>query len=430
MLPKELLEKYTVLQLLHHGIGGDVWLVEHIGLGSKRVLKSIEKSHPQYEILAGEAKLLQQCQHSSIPIIYDILEFDTQTYIVEEFIEGENLKQYILKKNHLSDSLLLHFSIQLCEILQFLHHPSRAILHLDLKPENILVSNHQLKLIDFGSAICQNNQKKEVFIFGTPRFCAPEMKQAGILSEKTDIYCLGRCMEYMLMFTPKVVKGYRKVVEKCLRKQKIEYSSVEEIKQDLEKLGKRKRLEKSKETWYAVTGVLSEYDSSLFALQLATWLSCHYKKPVLYLDCTRENVLEMLQSFQVEEQTKAYGFVLEQEGITIAKRVAPQEIKGWRGRGYEYIVCDFGKQSSNISECAFSTCFLVGAITKWTIEQWKREVALLPTLQKIGIALIGGEKTLAQEVFGERCCIQNISTYFVPFQLSKLFSRQVRCLLK
>ena len=55
MLPKELLEKYTVLQLLHHGIGGDVWLVEHIGLGSKRVLKSIEKSHPQYEILAGEA---------------------------------------------------------------------------------------------------------------------------------------------------------------------------------------------------------------------------------------------------------------------------------------------------------------------------------------------------------------------------------------
>ena len=189
-------------------------------------------------------------------------------------------------------------------------------------------------------------------------------------------------------------------------------------------------MEKSKETWYAVTGVLSEYDSSLFALQLAPWLSCHYKKPVLYLDCTRENVLEMLQSFQVEEQTKAYGFVLEQEGITIAKRVAPQEIKGWRGRGYEYIVCDFGKQSSNISECAFSTCFLVGAITKWTIEQWKREVALLPTLQKIGIALIGGEKTLAQEVFGERCCIQNISTYFVPFQLSKLFSRQVRCLLK
>ena len=38
---------------------------------------------------------------------------------------------------------------QLCEILQFLHHPTRAILHLDLKPDNILVSNHHLKLIDY-----------------------------------------------------------------------------------------------------------------------------------------------------------------------------------------------------------------------------------------------------------------------------------------
>ena len=71
MLPKELLEKYRKLQLLHHGIGGDVWLVEHIGLAGKRVLKFIEKSHPQHDILAREARVLQQCQHPSIPIIYE-----------------------------------------------------------------------------------------------------------------------------------------------------------------------------------------------------------------------------------------------------------------------------------------------------------------------------------------------------------------------
>ena len=95
MILTELLNKYHVLQLLHRGIGGDIWLAEHIALGEKRVLKTIEKSHPQYELLAREAKMLQQCRHSSIPIIYDILEFDTQTYIVEEFIQGENLKQYV-----------------------------------------------------------------------------------------------------------------------------------------------------------------------------------------------------------------------------------------------------------------------------------------------------------------------------------------------
>ena len=425
MLPKELLEKYEELQLLHHGIGGDVWLVEHIGLSAKRVLKSIEKSHPQHDILAREAKILQQCQHSSIPIIYDILEFDTQTYIIEEFMEGENLKQYILKRNHLSDSLLLDFSIQLCEILQFLHH--RDILHLDLKPENILISNHELKLLDFGSAIYQNHQKKKQFIFGTPRYCAPEMKQQEILTQRADIYLLGRCMEYMLMFTPKIVKGYTKVVEKCLRKQETEYTSVEEIKHDLEQLRRKKRLEKPKEKWYAVTGVLSEHESSLVAMQLATYLHHRYRKPVLYLDCTQKKYLEALEVFQTEKKEKNYGFVFEREGVTIAKRVALQEIKGWRGRGYDYIVCDFGNQCYLHSETLFSVCFCVGAVTEWTIEQWKKTVVSLSEVQNIVIALTGGNKVLANDIFGESCRICKVTTYFDSF---KQFSKQVRRLLK
>lgn len=442
MLPEELLEKYRKLQLLHHGIGGDVWLVEHIGLAGKRVLKSIEKSHPQHDILAGEAKVLQQCQHPSIPIIYDILEFDTQTYIIEEFIEGENLKQYILERKHLSDSLLLHFSIQLCEILQFLHHPSRAILHLDLKPENIIISNHQLKLIDFGSAICQNHQKKEQLIFGTPRYCAPEMRQAGFLTERTDIYLLGRCMEYMLMFTPKITKGYTKIVDKCLRKQETEYHSVEEIKHDLEQLRGKKRLEQAKETWYAVAGVLSEYDSSLVALQLATYLAYHSKTSVLYLDCTKNSCLESFplklndsQSSdcglkQKEKKRNINDFVFEREGITIAKRVAPQEIKSWRGRGYDYVVCDFGNQSSLYSEYPFSTYFFVGAVTAWTIEQWKKVLFSLSEKQKIVIALTGGDEVLANEVFEEMCYVCKVNTYFIPFKQSKQFSKQVKRLLK
>ena len=180
MIPQELLNKYNVLQLLHRGIGGDVWLAEHKSLGGKRILKILEKSHPYYDCLAREAKILQQCRHYSIPIIYDILEFDTQTYIVEEFIQGENLKQYIGRRGSISASLLLEISIQLCEILIFLHHPARNILHLDIKPENILFENHKMKLIDFGAAIYQNRQNEEPFIFGTPAYCAPEMKHRGV----------------------------------------------------------------------------------------------------------------------------------------------------------------------------------------------------------------------------------------------------------
>ena len=373
MLPTELLNKYHVLQLLHHGIGGDIWLAEHIALGDKRVLKAIEKSHPQHDVLACEAKMLQQCRHSSIPIIYDILDFDTTTYIVEEFVQGENLKQYIMRQRSLSASLLLEISIQLCDILVFLHNPARQILYLDLKPENILILNHKIKLVDFGSAIFQNSQSGERFIFGTPAYCAPEMKTMGRLTEKTDIYCMGRCMEYMLFHTPKAPKGYRNIVECCLRKKGKEFADAEQVRKELKKLRNKKAEEKTKEVWYAVTGILSEHDSSMTALQLAIYLRDHYKKKVLYLDCTQECQMEHLELSE-DQQIKSgerRNFVFERKGITVVKRVAPQEISGWRDRGYSYVVSCFGKQSPLLSDCPFRLCLCTGAVNVFILNNWK-----------------------------------------------------------
>ena len=122
--------------------------------------------------------------------------------------------------------------------------------------------------------------------------------------------------------------------------------------------------------------------------------------------------------------------MFEREGITIAKRVAPQEIKSWRGRGYDYVVCDFGNQSSLYSEYPFSTYFFVGAVTAWTIEQWKKVLFSLSEKQKIVIALTGGDEVLANEVFEEMCYVCKVNTYFIPFKQSKQFSKQVKRLLK
>ena len=432
MLDKILLNKYHVLSLLHHGIGGDVWLAEHIGFSAKRVLKVIEKSHPQYTVLIGEAKMLQQCRHPSIPIIYDILEFDTQTYIVEEFIQGENLKQYILRERSISASLLLKFSVQLCEILQFLHNPIRAILYLDLKPENILLSNDQLKLVDFGSAISLKEEETERFIFGTPGYCAPEMKENGMLTERTDIYCLGRCMEYMLLHTSRVPKGYRNIVEKCLRKDGEEYTTAEQILRDLKGIRRRRAREKEKEILYAVTGVFSEYDGSAAALQLAAYLRRRYKTPVLYLDCSNSSHMERLEQFKGKEKNRGEqtDFVFERDGITVIKRVAPQEIMGWCGRGYKYVVCCFGKKSPLLSNCRFQHCFCAGAVTAFSLEEWKNFVTPLNTVQKVSVVLTGGDEELAKAEFGTMCRVQKLFPYFRAFETNFPLNRQMKRLLK
>lgn len=431
MLPKELLNKYRVLKRMHHGIGGDIWLAEHTALGGKRVLKSIEKSHPQYDALTREAKILQQCQHPSIPIIYDILEFDTQTYIVEEFIEGENLKQYIVRQRSISASLLLEISMQLCEILIFLHNPARKILHLDLKPENILYTNHKLKLVDFGSAICLKQQKEERFIFGTPGYCAPEMKTMGKLSERTDLYCMGKCMEYMLFHTERAPRGYRAVVERCLRQRKNEYASAGEIYRELEKISHRRHREKVKENWYAVTGLFSEQEAGITALQLAMYLRDRHKKEVLFLDCTKEHLMEYpeLSEHHLKNEGEQNSFVFERKKITVAKRVAPQEVSGWRNRGYAYIVVCLGKQSPLLSACPFKKCIFAGAVTEFGLNEWQNMLLQIGKSQKTAVALTGGDTLLAKRIFGRKIRVGKLSSYFQAFEKSKPYSRQMKRLL-
>ena len=164
----------------------------------------------------------------------------------------------------------------------------------------------------------------------------------------------------------------------------------------------------------------------MVALQLATYLSHRSKKSVLYLDCTNKDYLEY---FSVDKKKKIDGFVFEREGITIAKKVAPQEIKSWRGRGYDYIVCDFGKQSPLYSECSFSSCFFIGAVTEWTIDLWKTALSSFLGMQKTVIALTGGDEVLANEIFGELCYICKVNIYFRLFKQEKQFSKQVRRLL-
>ena len=427
MLHKELLKKYKVLKVLRHGLGGEVLLAEHMGLSGRRVIKAIDRAHPWHDTLIKEARILQQCHHPSIPIIYDILEFDTQTFIVEEFIEGETLKQYTLRRRSLSDSLLLNYSTQLCEILQYLHHPSRNILHLDLKPENLLISDHRLKLVDFGSAICRSEQNKNQPVFGTPGYCAPEQETAGKLSEETDIYGLGKCMEYLLYHTKHVPKGYRTIVEKCLRKRQGRYRSAEQVKRDLEKLSGTRRMEKPREIWIGVASVLSEADSNLFAMTLAGYLRKRHRKNVLYLDCSKEQYLEKLR----EEED---GFVTERNGIIIAGRVAPEEVKGFRDRGFTYIICDFGNRNPLFSDQLFFRYYLTGPMMQWTKKQWQQRITETTLDVAPVLVLTGGDVPLARKLFRKQCPVKCVSLHFegpgkvrrLHRQMKKLLGRRIK----
>jgi serine/threonine-protein kinase len=137
-------QKYKILGLLGRGGTARVYLAEHILLKSYRAIKCISKNHPQYELQRNEAFILKNLKHSCIPIIYDIEEDDKGSYIVEEYIEGITLTDYVLANGALREDIIIQAGIQLCDLIQYLHSAKSPVFYLDLKPDNILISGSVL----------------------------------------------------------------------------------------------------------------------------------------------------------------------------------------------------------------------------------------------------------------------------------------------
>ena len=136
-------QKYQILGLIGKGGSAKVFLAEHVKLKSLRAIKFISKNHPLYDLQLKEAFVLKNLKHSGIPIIYDIEENEDGSYIIEQYLEGNTLKDTILQNGPLRENIIINLGLQLCDLLQYLHSIERPILYLDLKPENIILYTNQ-----------------------------------------------------------------------------------------------------------------------------------------------------------------------------------------------------------------------------------------------------------------------------------------------
>ena len=130
---------------------------------------------------------------------------------------------------------------------------------------------------------------------------------------------------------------------------------------------------------------------------------------------------------KTREQT---GFVFERGGITVAKRVAPQEVKSWRGRGFGCIVCSFGKTSPSLSGCTFAACLYAGAVTEFSLADLEKKLPTVCRENETIFLLTGGDEALAKRYFDRLCVIRRMPLYFRGFGYSKQFGRQMKRLLK
>lgn len=186
---------------------------------------------------------LQAIQNEHLSQIYLVEETDEGLLVVEEYIEGELLADYLAVKKF-TESEYINIAKQLCVALRVLHEHIPPLVHRDVKPSNVIVNSKGIvKLIDFDSArFYKAEAERDTRLLGTEKYAAPEQYGFSQTDCRSDIYSLGVLLGMFPRFTSEAkVKRWNKLVEKCtLFAPESRYQSVCEIEKELQRLEKMK----------------------------------------------------------------------------------------------------------------------------------------------------------------------------------------------
>jgi eukaryotic-like serine/threonine-protein kinase len=160
-------------------------------LGSDRFLREIETA----------AKLT----HPHILPLHDSGEAGGLLYYVMPFVEGESLRDRLVRELQLSVGEALRIAHEVADALSYAH--TQGIVHRDIKPENILLMGGHALVADFGIARALGQAGGERLTetglaVGTAAYMAPEQASGGQVDGRSDVYALGAVLYEMLAGEP------------------------------------------------------------------------------------------------------------------------------------------------------------------------------------------------------------------------------------
>ncbi len=168
----QLLERYVALKVLHPHYADDEEYVERF---------------------RREARSVAQLSHPHIVTVIDRGKDGGQQFIVFEYVDGENLKQFVERTGPLPTRRAVELALEIADALAFAHE--HGLVHRDVKPQNILLTpDGDAKVTDFGiarSLDVEHGLTQTGTVLGTSNYLSPEQASGKATTASTDVYSLG-----------------------------------------------------------------------------------------------------------------------------------------------------------------------------------------------------------------------------------------------
>ncbi len=194
--------RYRIISRLGQGGMARVFLAQDESLHRQVAIKVLADRHsddPHFiERFQREARAAARLNHPSIVQVYDQSQTAGMSYIVQEYVEGETLKDLIRRASPIEPRRAITIALQILAALRIAHQ--QGVIHRDVKPQNILVQpDGKIKVADFGIASAGDTEMTEAgSIVGTAQYLAPEQARGLPVGPPADLYAVGIVLYEML----------------------------------------------------------------------------------------------------------------------------------------------------------------------------------------------------------------------------------------